>query len=152
MADDLTMRKLILDESWAYKVTVLADLLARRIGPIVQDVSGLNLSQWRVIAAVADQPGRTASQVVDMTPMDKGIVSRAVRTLVERDLIERRSSKQDGRLSHLYLTDDGSKVYQTIVSALSNAKADGASTGSFEQQQRLLEQLDQFIEDYSAEK
>lgn len=152
MADDLTMQKLILDDSWAYKVTVLADLLARRIAPIVQDVSGLNLSQWRVIAAVADEPGRTASQVVDMTPMDKGIVSRAVRTLVERDLIERRSSKQDGRLSHLYLTDDGSKVYQTIVSALSNAKADGASTGSLEQQQRLLDQLDQFIAVYSAEK
>ena len=152
MADDLTMQTLILDDSWAYKVTVLADLLARRIAPIVQDVSGLNLSQWRVIAAVADEPGRTASQVVDMTPMDKGIVSRAVRTLVERDLIERRSSKQDGRLSHLYLTDDGSKVYQTIVSALSNAKADGASTGSLEQQQRLLDQLDQFIAVYSAEK
>ena len=152
MADDLTMQRLILDDSWAYKVTVLADLLARRIAPIVQDVSGLNLSQWRVIAAVADEPGRTASQVVDMTPMDKGIVSRAVRTLVERDLIERRSSKQDGRLSHLYLTDDGSKVYQTIVSALSNAKADGASTGSLEQQQRLLDQLDQFIAVYSAEK
>lgn len=149
MADDLSLRKLILDESWAYKVSVLADLVARRIAPIVQDVSGLNLSQWRVIAAVADQPGRTASQVVDLTPMDKGIVSRAVRTLVERDLIERRSSKQDGRLSHLYMTVEGDRLYQKIIEALARSGASGDRTGSAEEQAQLISTLQSFIETYA---
>lgn len=116
---------LSLEESWAYKVTVLADMVARRIAPIVQSVSGLNLSQWRVLAAVADHPGCTASQVVEVTPMDKGIVSRAVSYLIERNLVERRASPSDGRVSHLFLTPEGDAVYAALVAAIDREQASG---------------------------
>lgn len=116
-----------LDSNWVFSVAVLADQVARRVSNIVGRVSKLNLSHWRVLAAVADKPGRTASEVVDLTPMDKGVVSRAVRHLSEIGLLERRASTADGRLSYLFMTEAGEQTYETIVSALREEGATGES-------------------------
>lgn len=136
-----------LDESWTYKITVLADRIAKRIAPIAMRVGGLNLSQWRVIAAIADKPGRFASQVVDITPMDKGIVSRAVATLVERDLIERRGSKADGRLSHLHLTDAGQQTFHAIMAELDAAHVSGRAVLPDADMTAFAARLDRLIAD-----
>lgn len=116
-----------LDSNWVFSVAVLADQVARRVSNIVNRVSQLNLSHWRVLAAVADKPGRTASEVVDLTPMDKGVVSRAVRHLAETGLLERRSSSTDGRLSYLFMTEAGETTYETIVAALREEGVTGES-------------------------
>ena len=104
----------VLERYWPYQITVLADRIARRTTRIVKS-HGINLSQWRVLAAVAEQPGRTAVAVVRVTPMDKGIVSRATRGLLEQGLLRREASQTDGRLSHLFLTPAGAKLYEAIA-------------------------------------
>jgi DNA-binding MarR family transcriptional regulator len=103
-----------LDSYWPYQVTVLADLISRRTAEIVKREGELNLSQWRVLAAIAEQPGRTAVEVVAMTPMDKGIVSRATKALLTAGLLVRQASQVDGRVSHLFLTDKGDALYQRL--------------------------------------
>ncbi len=103
-----------LDQFWPYQVTVLSDRIARRTSAIVKK-HGLNLSQWRVLAAIAEKPGRTAVDVVAMTPMDKGIVSRATRAMLDKGLVERVASQSDGRISHLHLTVDGNQLYQMLI-------------------------------------
>jgi|GEM_PF-922889 len=103
-----------LNEYWPYQVTVLADRVARLTSAIVKREAGLNLSQWRVLAAIAEAPGRTAVEVVTVTPMDKGIVSRATKALLEAGLVVRRASQADGRVSHLYLTGKGKGVYARL--------------------------------------
>lgn len=137
-----------LEQDWSYKVTVLADLVARRVTSVVQRVSGLNLSQWRVLAAIADKPGRTASDVVDVTPMDKAIVSRAVASLVERDLLRRTASQNDGRSSHLQLTDNGYTLYNEIVSEMRKTGVDGLDALNKSEENQFLKQLDQVIKAY----
>ncbi len=137
-----------LEKAWIYKVTVLSDLVARRVTEVVQRTSGLNLSQWRVIAAIADTPGSTATQVVHVTPMDKGIVSRAVSSLVERGLVERRASNSDGRLSHLYLTESGLNAYNAILAGLAQHGADGLTLFSADESQTFLALLNMAIERY----
>ncbi|MEL8055965.1 MAG: MarR family transcriptional regulator [Pseudomonadota bacterium] len=144
--DDITV--LSLDDSWTYKTVLLADLISRKVSTVLHEVSDLNLSQWRVMIAVADQPGRTASAVVDLTPMDKGIVSRAVRTLVEKEIIERRSSKEDGRLSHLFLTASGQVLYSKIVKAMDQGGASGRQLLTRQQQTDLTALLDEAITKY----
>ncbi|MEM1036782.1 MAG: MarR family winged helix-turn-helix transcriptional regulator [Pseudomonadota bacterium] len=144
--DDITV--LSLDDSWTYKTVLLADLISRKVSTVLHEFSDLNLSQWRVMIAVADQPGRTASAVVDLTPMDKGIVSRAVRTLVEKEIIERRSSKEDGRLSHLFLTTSGQTLYSEIVKAMDQGGASGRQLLTRQQQTDLMAVLDEAITKY----
>lgn len=114
-----------LEDSWTYQVTVLADLIARRVTRAVQAVSELNLSQWRVLAAIADTPGRTASQVVDVTPMDKGIVSRGVSVLVQEGYLRREASPADGRTTYLFLTESGQAIYKSIVAELDRCGVSG---------------------------
>ena len=141
--------KLSLEESWAYKVTLLADLIARNMARAVQNVSGLNLSQWRVLAAIADRPGRTVSEVVAITPMDKGIVSRAVSSLVESGLLERSASQKDGRISFIHLTNAGLKVYELILTEIDQNKASGRNLLTDAEEKKLLDDLDELISHYT---
>lgn len=134
-----------LDDSVAYKITVIADLIARRVSQIAASVGGLNLSQWRVLAAIGDQEGRTASQVVDMTPMDKGIVSRAVASLVTQGYLTRQASDQDGRVSHLYMTAGGRKTFTAILAELERTGALGELIISGPDRMQLLHTLDEII-------
>lgn len=108
-----------LDQFWPYQAVVLADLISRLTLTIVKEYSQLNLSQWRVLAAIADQGGRTAAQVVAVTPMDKGIVSRAVASLIELGMLEKRIDSEDRRRATLHMTASGKQNYQTISNQLS---------------------------------
>lgn len=138
-----------------YQITLLADRIARQTAAVARRHDGLNLSHWRVLAAVADKPGRTANDVVAVTPMDKGIVSRAVKSLIDMNLISRKSSKEDGRIGRLFLTAKGARRYhsmadevrkvdETLMAALSESECEdlrnlitrlivnGAATGKTE--------------------
>ena len=103
-----------LDSFLPYQISLVADLVARQTGAAAKR-HGLNQSHWRVLAALADRPGRTANEVVEITPMDKGIVSRAVKSLIDMNLISRKASKEDGRVGHLFLTAKGARAYQNIA-------------------------------------
>lgn len=139
---------LSLEDSWIYKTVVLADIISRKVSAVVQETSGLNISQWRVMAALADEPGRTARDVVRVTPMDKGIVSRAVSMLVENEIVERRSSRDDGRLSHLFLTSSGEALYRKIVVQMDSCGASGRQSVSDAAQKKLIAALDAVISQY----
>ena len=82
---------------------MLADRITRLSSQIVK-VQGLNLSQWRVLATIAEVPGHTSVDVVKITPMDKGIVNRATKALLQMGYVRREASQHDGRISHLHLT------------------------------------------------
>lgn len=101
-----------------YQISVLAHRIARETAAIVSRHEGLNISQWRVMAAVAETPGRTANEVVAVTPMDKGIVSRAVKALLDKGMLERRASAADGRLGHLFLTAKGQRKYALLATEI----------------------------------
>ena len=103
-----------LDSFLPYQISLVADLVARQTAAAAKR-HGLNQSHWRVLAALADRPGRTANEVVEITPMDKGIVSRAVKSLIDMNLISRKASKEDGRVGHLFLTAKGVRAYQNIA-------------------------------------
>ena len=110
-----------LETYWPYQAVVLADLVSRHTNLILKSNGSLNLSQWRVLAAIANQQGCTSAQVVAITPMDKGIVSRATSTLVKNGLVSKKEDPSDRRQSQLFLTKDGRLEYNSINSALRKA-------------------------------
>lgn len=109
-----------LDKFWPYHAVVLADQISRYTHSIVKTEAGMNISQWRVLAAIADKPGRTAAEVTTITPMDKTIVSRAVNSLIESGLIQKSPDKNDKRRLSLHATQDGSEVYKKIARKLND--------------------------------
>ncbi len=127
--------RISLDNFWAYQVVVLADQVSRHTLDIVRTEANLNQSQWRVLAAVADRPGRSSAEVTAVTPMDKTIVSRAVASLIKGGFIKRTASRDDKRIGALEMTELGIQRYDLISSKLAetlNASVlDGASTAEF---------------------
>ena len=91
-----------LNEYWPYQAAVLGDLISRHTLMILREHGQLNLSQWRVLAAVFEKPGCSATQVVGVTPMDKGLVSRAVASLIKLELIKKIEDPSDRRKASLY--------------------------------------------------
>ena len=133
--ENSTPSRIGLDNFWAYQVVVLADQVSRYTMNVVRTEANLNQSQWRVLAAVADKPGRSAAEVTAVTPMDKTIVSRAVATLIKEGLIKRTPSEDDKRIGALEMTALGSDRYALISEKLAgtlNAPIlNGASTEDF---------------------
>lgn len=138
-------RVLQLDQYWPYQITVLSDRIARRTSKITKD-RGLNLSQWRVMAAIAEVPGRTSVEVVTITPMDKGIVSRATKALLKRGLIRREASQSDGRISHLHLTEEGSELYRELIPQIETVLQRAGTVLSTQEQERMSQHLRALIE------
>ena len=140
-----TRSLLPLDQFWPYLVTVLTDRIARRTSRIIKEY-GLNLSQWRVLAAIAEVPGRTSAEVVTITPMDKGIVSRATKALLELGYIRREASQIDGRLSHLHLTKSGATLYRAIIPLVQEVTQISSESLSKDRQEQLSKELNALIE------
>ena len=133
--DKIVPTRIGLDNFWAYQVVVLADQVSRYTLDVVRTEANLNQSQWRVLAAVADRPGRSAAEVTAVTPMDKTIVSRAVASLIKDGLIKRTPSQDDKRVGALEMTPLGADRYGLISTKLAEtlnaAVLDGVSTAEF---------------------
>lgn len=118
--EDIARTPIHLDEFWAYQIVVLADKVSRHTLDVVRSEANLNQSQWRVLAAVADKPGRSSAEVTAVTPMDKTIVSRAVASLIKSGLLKRTPSEHDKRIAALTMTEDGAQRYALISKKLAN--------------------------------
>ena len=132
-----------LDDYWPYLITVLSERIARRTSKIVKEKAGLNLSQWRVMAAIGEVPGRTSAEVVTITPMDKGIVSRATKALITQGLVLREASQTDGRISFLHLTPKGQQVYATLIPLVEGLLGRAEEVLSEDEQKHLCHYLGQ---------
>ena len=123
--------KIDLNDFWPYQAAVLSDHIMRHTLSIVKSESKLNTSQWRVLAAVIDKPHCSAADVTAITPMDKTIVSRAVKSLIEDGIIEKKSSPQDKRVSHLTATPEGIEIYKRIATRLTQSVKGTDQSGEF---------------------
>ncbi|MBV7257850.1 winged helix-turn-helix transcriptional regulator [Pacificimonas sp. WHA3] len=110
-----------LDDFLPYRLSVVSNLVSRVIEETYME-DGLKQAEWRVLAVVAEAPGRTQRDVAARTRMDKVTVSRAVQALSEKALVTRAANPADGRSQLLTLTKTGDAMYQRIMPA-AQAKA-----------------------------
>jgi DNA-binding MarR family transcriptional regulator/GNAT superfamily N-acetyltransferase len=81
--------------------------------------SPFTLTQVRVLYEIDRQAGATATDVGRELQLDAGYLSRLLRDFEKHKLVERKSSDEDGRQSHLWLTKTGHK---TIVALQERAR------------------------------
>lgn len=94
-------------------------ILSRRVsGLIAREYGqrfGLNLNEWRVMVVAAQDEPRAASEICQITLMDKMSVSRAVKGLVDKGFVTRIPSDYDKRLHKIALTLQGRNIYAEIM-------------------------------------
>ncbi|CDZ51241.1 MarR family winged helix-turn-helix transcriptional regulator [Neorhizobium galegae] len=79
------------------------------------EANGFKLNIWRVMSAIGTY--RSISPM-ELTTIDKAMVSRAIRELVDRDLIDRRADARDARWAQIQLTAAGTAVYEKMVAGI----------------------------------
>lgn len=139
------MTAIELDEFLPYRLAVLAHRLGRSLAAVYEDRHGLSAPQWRVLAAVAARPGRTAQDVVRMTPMEKATVSRAVSALIDRGLLRRKADDHDGRSSRLVLTAAGEALYARIAPDVLRVEqniVEGLAPGGKDNLLRMIDEIE----------
>ena len=106
----------MLEHSLPYRLSLLSNTVSEGIAIAYRKEHELSVTEWRVIAVLGRFPGQTASEVVQRTAMDKVAVSRAVKKLLEKGLVEREAHEEDRRRQPLRLTQKrGNPLYQAVI-------------------------------------
>ena len=140
MPDIENVSLLRLREFLPYRLSVLSNTISTRIVSLYDREFGLSIWQWRVMAVTGDRPGISATEIGQLTAMDKVAVSRAIAAMIQMGYLERKTSETDGRRSQLFLTPAGRDVYELIVPMALGAEQELASSLT-EDEQKQLERL-----------
>lgn len=89
------------------------------VGPLGLD--DLSYTEARVLFEIGSQKDPTARKLVHLLALDEGYVSRIMKSLEKRKLIERSPSPNDGRVNLLHLTKGGQRAYDTLVQRAKDA-------------------------------
>jgi DNA-binding MarR family transcriptional regulator len=98
-----------------YKISRLDNDLSAGLQRIYSLRFGLNVSQWRILAAAAGLEPTSVTELTDYSGMDKVTVSRSVRELVDREFLTRIPNENDRRRATLTLTEAGRTLYEQIA-------------------------------------
>lgn len=140
MPDIENVSLLRLREFLPYRLSVLSNTISTRIASLYDREFGLSIWQWRVMAVTGDRPGISATEIGQLTAMDKVAVSRAIAAMIQMGYLERKTSETDGRRSQLFLTPAGRDVYELIGPMALGAEQKLASSLT-EEEQKQLERL-----------
>lgn len=100
-----------------YKLSRLDNDLSSGIQRTYAPRYGMNVSQWRMLAAAAQLEPTSVTELTDYSGMDKVTVSRSVRELVARQLLDKTLSENDRRRADITLTESGRSLYDAIAPA-----------------------------------
>lgn len=79
----------------------------------------VNVSRWRVLAALNAKNGRSMGELCSFTMMEQSSVSRVVDKMEKEGLVKRQLQKKDNRFVLVYFTDKGRetfcKIYPKVI-------------------------------------
>jgi len=105
-----------LDHFLPYRLSLLTNTVSQGISTSYREDYDISIPEWRILAVLGGFPGLVASEIVERTAMDKVTVSRAVKSLVEKDLVRRVTDPGDRRRMALHITvGTGERVLKTVV-------------------------------------
>ncbi|CAO1654443.1 MarR family winged helix-turn-helix transcriptional regulator [Parasphingorhabdus sp. NYA22] len=106
-----------LDDYLPYQLSTTSNVVSDVIAGEYKSLFGLKIPEWRVMSVLGTRGASTQRHLVEATLMDKVTVNRAVKTLVDRALLDRSPNTADGRSHHLLLSNTGRDLYGKILPA-----------------------------------
>ena len=105
-----------LDDFLRSRMALLTNTVSAGIARSYRDLLQISVIEWRIMAVLGRYPGLTAKEIGERTAMDKVAISRAVKTLVERGLLERVTDPEDRRRMHLQLSPGpGQNLLEEVI-------------------------------------
>ncbi|MCJ8159703.1 MarR family winged helix-turn-helix transcriptional regulator [Sphingomonas sp. LaA6.9] len=104
-----------LDHFLPYRLSVASNAVSSRIAKTYRKRFNLKITEWRLIAILAETERMTPQALTKATRMDKINVSRAAKALIARGLVAAAPNGEDGRSHFLSLTEAGRSLYAEIA-------------------------------------
>ena len=111
----IQLQKLKLETFLPYRLSVLSNLVSKAVAALYEERFDLTLPEWRVMAVLGRTANLSASQICEITAMDKVAISRAVRRLVIMERVKAIADTGDARKQLLCLSSHGEKIYKEVV-------------------------------------
>lgn len=126
--------------------------MSRQVGQTVHKLAELRLPEWRILALLADEGALSQADIRGQIGMDKGQISRTVKSMFKNELISSDAAEGKSRNIRLSLTDKGRAVHQRVDVMMERRNRDLLASLSPEQQSSLyegLELLEKAIDNWS---
>ena len=98
-----------------YRLAKLQSRLNAQGTAILKDNSGLSLVEWRVIQVIRMFDNPSLSQIADHVQMDKGQLSRKIKGMIEKGLLNSRRDDGDKRIQKLGLTEKAIEINHRLM-------------------------------------
>ncbi|WP_254074193.1 MarR family winged helix-turn-helix transcriptional regulator [Burkholderia sp. S171] len=134
-----------LSEWLPYRFFQVTARIARPLEEFYGERYGLTQSAWRILAAISERPGASASELGFACALDPFAVSRGIKQLVALEFAERTSAKNDRRYASVSITKKGATASIEIALLAINIEKRLLKSLSLDEQQsisRMLRKLD----------
>lgn len=141
---DHKKNKLVLERFLPYRLSYLTNIISRKLARLYSGQFDVTVHEWKILATLNRHPNISAAKAGEKTAMDKVAVSRAVRGLCDKGLVDKIFSKEDRRRSVLNLTGEGETVYSRIeplVTDYENSLLDILNSQELSQLNHLLDKI-----------
>ncbi|MEU4654055.1 MarR family transcriptional regulator [Streptomyces sp. NPDC023723] len=133
-----------ISELLSYRLSRTSSALSRSAALRYRREFDVSLGEWRTIALIAADPTLTLNRLARRAGLDKAQMSRVVRGLVERGLVNR--TEGTGRSRQLALTEAGVEVYRGLIGAANERDAAFAAALTDEEARALGRALDKLAD------
>lgn len=98
-----------------YRLSRVQAKLNAQATRILREASGITLTQWRIIALVGAAGETRLSQLAREAALDKGLLSRNLKGLIEDGVIATRPDESDHRAQVLSLSAKGAEIFERTL-------------------------------------
>lgn len=74
---------------------------------------GIPLTRWRILQALHESGKIPQKDLASLLSMDPGLLTRQMKQMEQENLVKRRSSKEDNRMTLVELTQAGSGLFES---------------------------------------
>lgn len=113
-----------------YRLSRVQAKLNAQANALLQQHSGLTLSKWRILALIGAAGQTRLSELARIAALDKGLLSRNLKIMIEEGLVAAKQDDIDHRVQHLCLTVKGQELFDLTLPRMR------------QRQSKLREQLD----------
>lgn len=98
-----------------YRLSRVQAKLNAQASALLQRHAGLTLSQWRILALVGAAGQTRLSDLARSAALDKGLLSRNLKTMIAEGLVAAQQDDVDQRVQHLTLTARGRALFERTL-------------------------------------
>jgi DNA-binding MarR family transcriptional regulator len=113
-----------LDDLLLYRLSRLLSVAGSMVIRLCEGRFGITRREWRLIATLASQGELGSSQLAEHAQLDRARTSKAVSSLVEKQLVSRVARAGDRRQVQLRLTEVGQAVYDQLFPLVAKINAE----------------------------